>query len=153
MENACANEIVLDTPSRLLIADAPGLSRMLIRRLLEKRGYQVADADDTAATLEAVELWAPDLLLLNLHLPRMGGVAVLRELRLQYDPARLPIIILASENDAEVAAHCYATGANDYVLKPIQWGALHTRLAVQLSRHTAHVELSGATGQFFDLQT
>ncbi len=64
---------------------------------------------------------SPDLLLVDLNLPRMGGIELLRRLRTMPETRHLPIVILTSSIEEEDIASSYASGANSYVRKPVNY--------------------------------
>ena len=127
---------------RILLCDDNEMGRGLIRRLLSRRGYLVEEAVDGQTAIEAVEHWAPDLVLLDLRLPDIDGSEVLRQLRCDHDTGALPIIMISAEHDGEVVAGCLALGACDFVTKPVEASVLYARIATHLDVHFA--QISGA---------
>ncbi len=107
-----------DEPTLLVVDDEPEISK-LVARIFEKRGYRVNVAGDGAEALASVEKDRPDLLILDLNLPKIDGWEVCR--RLKSDPATraIPIIMLtaahANVDDAEIGL---GLGADEYVAKP-----------------------------------
>jgi DNA-binding response OmpR family regulator len=102
----------------LVVDDEPEINR-LVARIFEKRGYRVNTAGDGAEALASVESDRPDLIMLDLNLPKIDGWEVCR--RLKSDPATraIPIIMLtaahANVDDAEIGL---GLGADEYVAKP-----------------------------------
>lgn len=102
----------------LVVDDEPEINR-LVARIFEKRGYRVNQAIDGAEALSSVERDRPDLIMLDLNLPKIDGWEVCR--RLKGDPATrgIPIIMLtaahANVDDAEIGL---GLGADEYVAKP-----------------------------------
>jgi len=107
-----------DEPTLLVVDDEPEIAK-LVARIFEKRGYRVNTAGDGAEALAAVAKDRPDLLILDLNLPKIDGWEVCR--RLKADPATkaIPIIMLtaahANVDDAEIGL---GLGADEYVAKP-----------------------------------
>jgi DNA-binding response OmpR family regulator len=107
-----------DEPTLLVVDDEPEISK-LVARIFEKRGYRVNVAGDGAEALASVAKDRPDLLILDLNLPKIDGWEVCR--RLKSDPATktIPIIMLtaahANVDDAQIGL---GLGADEYVAKP-----------------------------------
>ena len=79
--------------AKILIADDDPHIRQLLAFALEKAGYEVVEAEDGEAALERAQSAAPDLLVLDLNMPRLNGLDVCRQLRAK---GELPILILSS---------------------------------------------------------
>jgi DNA-binding response OmpR family regulator len=138
MDLLLANEPLQVAPPRILVCDDNEMGRVLLRRMLSRRGYVVEEAVDGKSTIEAVERRPPDLVLLDLRLPDIDGSEVLRQLRRDRDVNELPIIMVSAEHDGDVVAGCFFLGACDYVTKPIHAGILYARIATYLDLHFAH---------------
>lgn len=130
-------------PATILVADDAEMNRELYRRLLGRSGYNVLEARDGAEALEAIERTPPALVLLDLRMPEIDGVEVLRHLRRSHDQIALPIIIVTGAGETELAARCLEDGANDYVTKPIVWSVLRARVEAHLLVRAARAELAG----------
>jgi CheY-like chemotaxis protein len=129
-------------PATILVAEDAEMNRALYRRLLDRCGYNVIETRDGAETLEAVAREAPDLVLLDLRMPMIDGIEVLRQIRRDYDQVQLPVIVVTGDTDVETAADCLSKGANDYVTKPIVWSVLRSRLETHLRVRSARQELT-----------
>jgi len=104
---------------RILIADDKATSRELVRIVLEKDGYAVAEAADGIEALHHAREWKPDLIILDLHMPGLDGFGVIREIRRDEQLAALPVMALtasAMQGDRERAL---AAGFTGYIAKPI----------------------------------
>jgi DNA-binding response OmpR family regulator len=102
----------------LIVDDDPDLVE-LVRRWLARAGHQVDHAATGPAALEALAADPlPDLLLLDVMLPRIDGFAVLRRLRAEPRTQQLPVIILSSFDRDQDVARGLELGANDYIVKP-----------------------------------
>jgi two-component system cell cycle response regulator DivK len=104
---------------RILIADDKPTSRELLRTVLEKQGYSITEAADGEEALQKARAETPDLILLDLQMPRLSGYEVLGELRKESQYAALPIIALtasAMQGDRERAL---AAGFTGYLTKPV----------------------------------
>jgi CheY-like chemotaxis protein len=100
--------------SRILVVDDEPDQRFLLRRILQRAGHEVSEANDGAAALRAVEESAPDLVVTDVMMPVMNGVELIRCLR--RDPATAHIPILAASGDTHLAG-----AADAVVLKPYEW--------------------------------
>jgi len=114
---------------KILIADDKATSRELLRTVLERQGYEVMEAADGEEALQKALAEQPDLILLDLQMPRRTGYEVLGELRKDARHAALPIIALtasAMQGDRERAL---AAGFTAYLAKPVP--LVHLREEVQ----------------------
>jgi DNA-binding response OmpR family regulator len=117
-------------PRILVVEDEPQL-RALLRLYLERDGYLVVEAADGAAALAAYDAESPDLVILDLMLPRMQGETVLEELR---DRGSVPVLITsAKRTDADRIAGL-RLGADDYLGKPFNPHEVTARVAAILRR-------------------
>ena len=102
----------------LVVDDEPEINK-LVARIFEKRGYRVNTASDGAEALASVEKDRPDLIMLDLNLPRIDGWEVCRRLKSNPATRAIPIIMLtaahANVDDAEIGL---GLGADEYVAKP-----------------------------------
>jgi two-component system KDP operon response regulator KdpE len=117
--------------ARILVVDDETQLRRAVRRALEGHGYQVHEAEDGASAIEAFSAFKPDVVLLDLMLPDMGGVDVcarLRRLR------QTPVIILSVVGDEKSKVEALDQGADDYLTKPFGSDELLARIRVALRR-------------------
>ncbi|HVY85290.1 MAG TPA: response regulator [Caulobacterales bacterium] len=128
-------------PPRVLIADDNDANRGILSRLLGRRGYSVFEAESGERALDMIDEVAPDMVLLDLNMPDLSGIEILRQIRRTQDSSMLPVIMVTAEHDNEMIARCLGAGANDYVTKPVQWAVLQARIETHLSLHRAHAEL------------
>ncbi|MBI4240404.1 MAG: response regulator [Candidatus Rokubacteria bacterium] len=105
----------------LVVDDEPPVCRML-ERLFTQKGYRTRWAADGAAALRAVIKEAPDVVLLDIVMPRLGGIEALTAIR-AIAPG-VQVIMVSGQADFEVAKRALAYGAFDYVTKPIDPGHL-----------------------------
>jgi two-component system KDP operon response regulator KdpE len=113
--------------SKALIIDDEDQMRRLLRLALESRGYQVGLAADGESGLREAAVFQPDIILLDLGLPDIGGVEVLRRLREWND---VPVLILSVRDQESIKVLALESGADDYVTKPFSTAELLARLAV-----------------------
>ncbi|MBI4565959.1 MAG: response regulator [Planctomycetes bacterium] len=129
-------------PARILIVDDEVSNRQFLRQCLKSLGYAVEEAADGVEALERLEKNLPDLVLLDVQMPRMDGFTVCR--RLKSDPATLliPVVIVTSLDQIPSRIHAKDLGADDYLCKPINVAELEARVRslVKLKRHTDELE-------------
>ena len=127
-------------PRVLIIEDDPNVSEV-VTRYLEREGYRVETAADGAAGLELALASPPDLVVLDLMLPSMGGLDVCRRLR---EVAPVPVIMLTARGEEADRITGLELGADDYVAKPFSPRELTARVGAVLRR--ASGMLSATTG-------
>jgi serine/threonine protein kinase/CheY-like chemotaxis protein len=121
------------TPT-LLVVDDNDANRDMLARRLEKRGYRVLKAALGAAALATIAAEAVDLVLLDIEMPGMSGLDVLREIRKTRTGLQLPILMATARSDSTDVVEALEAGANDYVVKPLDF-------PVVLARVEAHLRL------------
>ena len=138
------------TPPRILAVDDDPSSLEVVRARLASQGYEVLTATDGEQALTDVREQAPDLLLLDVMMPRMDGLEVCR--RLRSDPARpfTPIIIVTARADsADIVAGLNA-GADEYLTKPLDHDALVARVRSILRIKELHDTVQAQAAQLAD---
>lgn len=118
----------------LLVDDDPGIL-LSVRRALEFEGYEVPTAADGVAALAAVEREAPDLVVLDVTMPRLDGLGVCRELRARGD--RTPVLVLTARHAVADRVAGLDAGADDYLVKPFALEELLARVRALLRRQVA----------------
>ena len=128
----------------LVVEDDPTLRQALAFNL-NREGYEALTAPDGEMALEAVRNQRPDLLLLDVMLPGMSGIELLRAIRAER--RRVPVIILSAKGDELDRVVGLQVGADDYVAKPFSRPELLARIEAVLRRSAASsIELSDAEG-------
>jgi two-component system KDP operon response regulator KdpE len=117
-------------PTALIIDDEVQIRRLL-RMALESKGYTVREAEAGQLGLQEAVFHKPDVILLDLGLPDMDGVAVLKRLREWSD---VPVLILSVREQESVKIAAFDAGADDYVTKPFSTAELMARLRALLRR-------------------
>ena len=117
----------------LLVVDDNELNRDMLSRRLKSRGYQVLTADDGPQCLDMVKAQRFDLILLDIMMPGMSGIEVLKILRARYTVAELPIIMATAKDTGVDVVEGLTLGANDYVTKPLDFAVVLARVESQLS--------------------
>lgn len=132
VSNASSKMVIADALSsskpRILIAEDSADSREMMQLLLEQRGYQVVAADNGTHALEVALSSRPDLVLLDLELPKLDGLSVTRNLRLDPRFKDIPIVILSGHDPSRFRQDALDAGCDDYLLKPIDFDLLHELL-------------------------
>lgn len=108
---------------RILIVEDNPDDESLTQRGLRKSPAEITVARDGALALEALAAMArlPDLVLLDLKLPKIDGSEVLRQLRNDSRTGRLCVVVFTSSSEPADIARCYALGCNSYVIKPVTY--------------------------------
>jgi diguanylate cyclase (GGDEF)-like protein len=117
----------------MAVDDDPALLDFL-RSLLEPKGVSIATLDDPFRFWELLEAFSPDLLLLDVDLPRLSGVELCRVVRNDPRWAETPVVFLTRYNDAETIDRVFKSGADDFVSKPIVGPELLTRVFNRLDQ-------------------
>ena len=118
-------------PSQVLVVDDDPHIRQLLVFALEKAGLSAREASDGEAALEAVERHAPDLVVLDINMPKLDGLEVCRRLRAKGD---LPILFLSSRDDEIDRVLGIELGGDDYVVKPFSPREVVARVQAILRR-------------------
>ncbi len=119
-------------PMRILVVDDEQSIRNLLRLNLESNGFAVAQAESGAQGLQLAAEFHPHLTILDLGLPDIHGLEVLKRLRVW---TTIPIIILTVSDDEETKVALLNAGADDYVTKPVSIPELLARVRVALRHH------------------
>jgi DNA-binding response OmpR family regulator len=115
---------------RVLIVDDEDSVRTVLCTFLQRRGYDVAEAENGPLALIRFVAFRPHLVLLDLRMPGMNGIEVLQKLR-DLDHS-LPVIMVTGVEDEDTARESIRLGACDYIKKPFSYEQLDTHLAVHL---------------------
>jgi DNA-binding response OmpR family regulator len=114
----------------LIVDDDPAI-RKFVGANLEARGYKVLQADDGEKAMQVLEEETPDLILLDIMMPRMNGLEVCRKVR---EWSKMPIIILSARESENDKVNCLDYGADDYLTKPFSLVELLSRVKAVLRR-------------------
>ena len=116
--------------ARVLIADDDPFIRDILRRFLGEKGFDVEVAIDGKSTLEAIETFAPDIVLLDIRMPNIDGVECLQ--RIADDDIDCGVIMISGEADVALARKTLTMGAADFIYKPFDLEYLETSLLAKL---------------------
>jgi len=103
----------------ILVVDDEDVTREILQMLLEMEGFTVYAAADGVEALEKVAECHPDLIVLDLMMPRLDGLGVCKHLRAQPETANLAIILLSGNSQDRAVTAGLRAGANTYLMKPI----------------------------------
>jgi putative two-component system response regulator len=132
-----------DRPLVMVVEDDLG-NRALLERLLEREGYRATSTGDGESALLAVAEHAPDLILLDIGLPRMDGYEVTRRLRSNLRTLTVPIILLTGRTSLDDVVEGLDAGADDYLSKPFRQPELLARIRSALRLRQALVRMDAA---------
>ena len=120
---------------RILVVDDDFAHRTMLRTLITGWGYEVIEADDGAAAVEAVQKDPFDLVLTDIRMVRVSGLEALEEIH-RFNPA-LPVILMTAYASVETAVEALKKGAYDYLTKPLDFDEL--RLALERALEHGHL--------------
>src|SRR5947208_390123 len=127
--------------SQLLVVDDDPQLREALTRALTLDGYRVATAGNGAQALDSLGKQRPDLMVLDVMMPYVGGLDVCRTLRERRD--RLPILVLTARDELGDRVAGLDAGADDYLTKPFALEELRARLRALLRRSVPETEAEG----------
>ncbi len=128
--------------SRVVVVDDNLPSLQLVQSLLARSGYvSVHAVADARQLLDRYDELAPELILLDLHMPGIDGYAALAELRRRATPADLPILVLTADTTRQATHRALQLGANDFLTKPLDATELVLRVRNLLQTRALHVGL------------
>ena len=119
-------------PHRILVVDDVEDNREILRTRLQSQGYVVATADDGLSALAAVAAQPPDLILLDVMMPRLDGIETVKRLKADTALPFIPVILLTAKTDTKDVIAGLEAGADEYLTKPFDHGALLARVNAML---------------------
>ncbi len=134
-------------PLILAVDDEPA-NLALLRKLLPHQGYDVVEAVDGQSALDSVAEHRPDLVCLDVMMPRLDGIEVCRRLRARPEHAGLPILLLTALNRPEDKARGLEAGANDFLSKPFDESELSARVRSLLRTKALQDRLADLLGRY-----
>lgn len=114
----------------ILIVDDDTQVRQIVKIFLTRQGYEVDEVDNGADALWAIERNKPDLVLLDIGMPGISGLAVLQRVKKKHPD--LKVIMLTGLNQEEVWKKAMKAGATDYITKPFSFEQLRMNITVHL---------------------
>jgi len=125
----------------LLVVDDDESNRDVLGRVLQSKGYTVVLARSGPEAIEIVESQPIDLVLLDIMMPDVSGLDVLRALRATHPREALPVIMATAKDQPQDVVEALKMGANDYVTKPLDFAVVMARTEAQLSLKHAMGEI------------
>src|SRR5215208_2846037 len=119
----------------VLVAEDDDDIRLMMLTLLRMKGYKAAEARDGQETLDVARTLRPDVILMDLQLPRLNGFAVARCVRQTEALREVPIIVISAHDPAKHRNLALAAGCNAYVQKPIDFDSLDVMMLDLLRRN------------------
>jgi two-component system response regulator (stage 0 sporulation protein F) len=129
---------------RILVVDDEAPVREVLTEYFATEGYDVESAGSGLEALSAIRGGCVDLVLLDVRMPRMDGVQVLRQIRELSDS--LPVVMVTANEDVSLARETLKLGAFDYVAKPFDFDYLDRAVAAGLARRATKVDAPTAAG-------
>jgi two-component system KDP operon response regulator KdpE len=121
--------------ARVLVVDDEPQITSVLQTSLAASGYDVQTADDGQSALHTFRRWRPQLIITDLSMPRMGGIALCQALR---ECSDVPIIVLSVKNQEVSKVQALEAGADDYLTKPFGMDELLARVKAALRRASTH---------------
>jgi two-component system cell cycle response regulator len=140
------------TSNNILVVDDEQAHAMLITELLRRAGYTVASANDPFKALAACKVRTPDLVILDLHMPLMGGMDVFERLRAEDKTSSIPIIFLGNKDKPIPPFKSEEAQAEDVIFKPFEPNELLSRVRNLLKVKQLRDELKNKDAQITELQ-
>ncbi|MEM7179292.1 MAG: response regulator [Spirochaetota bacterium] len=131
-----AEKVFAPNTKTVVIIDDEPMNLQVLKNQLGLQKYRVLATDNGQECLQLLETEKPDLLLVDLMMPRMNGYEVVEAVRKKYNPVQLPIIMLTAKNQVTDITRGFALGINDYMVKPFAKDELFARVRT-------HIELAG----------
>jgi two-component system phosphate regulon response regulator PhoB len=119
------------TPARALVVEDDEGNRLLLSRFLTGEGFTVEAVNDGPSALQALSTVPPDVVILDLGLPGLDGIEVLRRIRRD---SGVPVLVLTGRDDEPAKLNGFEIGADDYVVKPFSLPEISARIRALLRR-------------------
>jgi DNA-binding response OmpR family regulator len=121
----------------ILIIDDDAAHRLIARKALEQAGFMVEEAEDGKQGLLAIKKTRPDLVLLDVMMPKFDGYNVCVELRRDPEFMNLPVLMVTALDDIESINRAFEAGGTNFVTKPVNWTVLafHVKYILRASQN------------------
>lgn len=141
----------MEKKAKVLVVDDQEISVTFLERVLVKEGYDVVTANDGVVALEQVEKENPDIILLDVRMPRMDGFEVCKRVKDDPEKRMVPIILITALTDTQDKIKGIEVGADDYINKPFNKYELLVRIKALLKVKFLNQELEEAENILFSL--
>ena len=108
-----------NSAKRVLLVDDFDDSRYSLSRLLEIEGYEVIEASDGAQAIERALNDKPDLILMDVEMPRMSGIEACRLLKENEATSKIPVVLMTMRGEESAVKKGFESGCSDYLIKPV----------------------------------
>jgi adenylate cyclase len=125
-------------PARILVVDDVRDNVEILQMRLESQGYEVATAGDGVEALEKVRELRPDLVLLDIMMPKMDGIEAVKQIKADLSLPFIPVILVTARADAKDVIAGLESGGDDYLTKPVDHAALSARVRAMLRIKALH---------------
>ena len=123
-----ASEKSASSHIRVLVVDDEPTTRLMLRVVMQKEGFQVTEASNGIECLEMFQQHRPDIILMDAMMPEMDGFTCCAAVQKISGETHTPILMITSLEDPESVDRAFTVGATDYVTKPIHWALLRQRV-------------------------
>ena len=137
----------MSSPHRILIVDDNEANRDILATRLKANGYALLQAGDGEEALEVARREKPDLILLDIMMPKIDGVEVCRQLKADKDLPFMPIILVTAKTDTKDVVAGLDAGADEYLTKPIDQAALVARVRSVLRLKALHDQVQAQASE------
>src|SRR5712664_4084907 len=137
-------------PARILVVDDVPDNVDILQMRLEAQGYEVMTAADGLEALDKIRALLPDLVLLDVMMPKLDGIETVK--RLKADPSLpfIPVVLVTAKADAKDVIEGLESGGDDYLTKPIDHAALSARVRAMLRIKALHDTVQQQTARLED---
>lgn len=126
-----------ETATNVLLVEDTEDNRFMMRRLLEMSGYRVSEATNGAEAVRTAQAVKPEIILMDLSLPVVDGLAATRRIRQLREFRNVPIIAVSAHDSADFHTEALAAGCNAYITKPIDFTELEDLIKRLTSRESS----------------
>ena len=127
----------------ILIVDDSDFDRELLTKALTlSADFPIIQASSGEECLEILEKQQVSLILMDILMPGLHGSAILKKIREKHNPIELPIIMITSKSETSEVVSCLKNGANDYIIKPVNFEVAVSRISTHLKLAELSVEMS-----------
>jgi type IV pilus assembly protein PilB len=119
---------------RVLVVDDDRITRMLVKLLLEREGYEVLEGENGSQAIDIARREHPDLLVIDLMMPEVDGYQAIERIHKDLSLSSLPVMVLTAEAGAGIERRVLDLGADDYIVKPFEPAVLLARVSATFRR-------------------
>jgi CheY-like chemotaxis protein len=128
---------------QVLVVEDNSLNRMMVRQMLVAVGNTVTEAEDARSALALIDEQDFDVVVMDLRMPQMDGLAAIKAIRARADAkADLPIVVITADVNARSREQCLAAGADCLLLKPFEMSKLFKAIGRAIARRPASLQVA-----------